>query len=448
MQRPGDTIAAVATPGGRGGIGIVRVSGPDSARIAKELCGGLPPPRTARYGAFRSADGTLLDRGLILHFPAPASYTGEDVVELHGHGGRAVMDLLLGRVLELGARHAAPGEFTERAFLNGKLDLVQAEAVADLIDSASAESARSAARSLEGRFSARIHELRDRLVDARAFIEAALDFPDEAAEFPAASAAEQRLAEWLEASAILLGQARSGRALRQGLRIVILGPPNAGKSSLLNRLLGSDRAIVDAAPGTTRDTVEESLVVGGIAMHAVDTAGLRDTADAVEAEGVRRALAAAAGADLLLVVMEDERAERELPRLRPQLPAGCRRIIVRNKIDLGGTRACRVEAAGEATISLSAKTGDGLDLLLTELRAESGAAAGEDAILARDRHIVALEQANAAVGRGLEALRSGRGAEVIAEELRGAQQELGRITGEFGADELLGEIFSRFCIGK
>jgi tRNA modification GTPase len=358
------------------------------------------------------------------------------------------MDLLLGRALELGARHAAPGEFTERAFMNGKLDLVQAEAVADLIDSASAESARSAVRSLEGRFSARIRELRDRLVDTRAFIEAALDFPDEAAEFPAAAAAEQRLAEWLAAAAALLGQARSGRALRQGLRIVILGPPNAGKSSLLNRLLGTDRAIVDATPGTTRDTVEEGLLIGGIAMHAIDTAGIRDTGDAVEAEGVRRALAAAAGADLLLVVTEDARAEQELPRLRQHLPADRRRIIVRNKIDLDGARAGRVVAGGEVTISLSAKTGDGLDLLLAELRAESGAGAGEDAILARDRHIASLERANAAVARALEALRSGRGAELIAEELRGAQQELGRITGEFGADELLGEIFSRFCIGK
>ena len=448
MDRPGDTIAAVATPGGRGGIGIVRISGPSCTAVARGILGAVPRARMAGYAAFRAADGTSIDRGIALYFRAPASYTGEDVLELHGHGGRAVMEMLLARALELGARHARPGEFTERAFLNGKLDLVQAEAVADLIDSASAAGARSAMRSLEGRFSLRLRELNEGLVQVRAFLEGALDFPEEAAEFPAAGGAERRLSDWLGAAGTLLGQARSGRVLRQGLRVVILGPPNAGKSSLLNLLAGTDRAIVDAAPGTTRDTVEEDLLIGGILAHVVDTAGIRDAADAVEAEGVRRALAAAAGADLLLVVTEDANAERDLARLRPYLPEGRRRIIVRNKIDLCGRVAGRSSAAGEVTIALSAKTGAGADLLLAELHAETGGGAGEDAILARDRHITALERASEAVTRALTALRGGGGAELIAEELRVAQQELGRLTGEFGADDLLGEIFARFCIGK
>ena len=448
MNEPGDTIAAVATPGGRGGIGVVRISGPGSPRIALEICGAAPRARAVRYCAFRAADGAVIDRGIALYFRGPASYTGEDVLELQGHGGRAVMDMLLARALELGARPARPGEFTERAFLNGKLDLVQAEAVADLIDSASAAGARSAMRSLEGRFSERVRGLQDGLVETRAFVEGALDFPEEAAEFPAAGAAERRFADWLGAATALLEQARSGRVLREGLRVVIVGPPNAGKSSLLNLLAGSERAIVDAVPGTTRDTVEEGFMVGAIRAHVVDTAGIRDASDAVETEGVRRALAAAAGADLLLVVTEDARAEQDLERLCPRLPA-CRRILVRNKIDLSGTPANRTVHNGEATVALSARTGAGLDLLLAELTEEAGGGvAGEDAILARDRHIHALEQASAAVQRAQEGLRAGRGVELAAEELRAAQRELGRITGEFGADDLLGEIFARFCIGK
>lgn len=448
MHRPGDTIAAVATPGGRGGIGIVRISGPDCARIAAAMLGSAPQERRARYCAFRAADDTILDRGIALYFRGPGSYTGEDVLELHGHGGRAVMDLLLARALELGARHARPGEFTERAFLNGKLDLVQAEAVADLIDSASAAGARGAMRSLEGQFSLQVAKLREGLVEARAFLEGALDFPEEAAEFPGADVAARGLAAWLAAADTLLGRAREGRLLREGLRVVILGPPNAGKSSLLNRLAGSERAIVDAAPGTTRDTVEEDLLVGGIRMHAVDTAGIRDTADTVEVEGVRRALAAAEAADLLLVVVEDAGAEAELQRLLPRLPEEARRIILRNKIDLSGAPALRAVRDATLTITASAKTGAGIELLLSALRDEAGGSAGEDAILARDRHVRALESAEAAVKRALAAVYARRGLELVAEELRTAHQELGRITGEFGADELLGEIFARFCIGK
>jgi tRNA modification GTPase len=448
MNQPGDTIAAVATPGGRGGIGVVRISGPGSAAIAREVCGEAPQPRSARYRAFRAADGSVIDRGIALFFAGPASYTGEDVLELHGHGGRAVMELLLARSLELGARHARPGEFTERAFLNGKLDLAQAEAVADLIDSASAASARSAQRSLEGVLSGRVRELKDGLVDIRVSLEGVLDFPEEAAEFPPGRDAAGRLAAWIGELDGLLAQSRGGRLLREGLRVVILGPPNAGKSSLLNRLCGSERAIVAATPGTTRDTVEESLRIGATLMHAVDTAGIRDSGDAVESEGVRRALAAAAAADLLLVVVEDAQAAPALAGLIPRI-AGRRRIVVRNKIDLSGTQAGRSNADGETILAVSAKTGAGMELLLEALREEAGGgAAGEDAILARDRHIAALELARAAAVRSLSALAGARGFELAAEELRAAQQELARITGEFGADDLLGEIFARFCIGK
>lgn len=449
MAEPGETIAAVATPGGRGGIGIIRISGIRAAALGAALGGDLPPPRHARHAAFRAADGTPIDRGLLIYFPAPASYTGEDVVELHGHGGRAVLELLLERVLELGARHARPGEFTERAFLNGKLDLVQAEAVADLIDSASRAGARGAMRSLEGEFSQRIRALQAELVALRVQIEGALDFPEEDAGFTAPAAGATGCAEWCRNADTLLARARNGRRLRAGLRVVILGPPNAGKSSLLNLLAASERAIVHATPGTTRDTLEESVLLDGGVLHVVDTAGLRETADPVEAEGIRRALAAAAAADLLLLVTDAAAATAAFEPLLPRLPPGVPRLIVRNKIDLCGQRAARTADAETPTIALSAKTGAGVELLRAALAQAAGTdAAAEDAILARERHIQAMERARAAVQRAGTRLGPGGGVELAAEELRAAQAELGRITGEFGADDLLGEIFARFCIGK
>lgn len=442
-----ETIAAIATPGGRGGIGIVRLSGPACLPIAQAVTGVTPRPRFAEYCTFRDRLGAVIDRGIMLFFKRPASYTGEDVVELHGHGGQVVMHMLLHRVLELGARLARPGEFTERAFLNGKLDLVQAEAVSDLIDSLSETAARSAMRSLEGEFSRRIGELRETLIRIRTFVESALDFPEEEVEFLSTADLDEQVRGWLQQLDGIATAARGGRVLRDGFRVVIAGPPNVGKSSLLNRLTESDRAIVDATPGTTRDTLEEGMVVGGIRMHIVDTAGIRDTADAVEAEGVRRARAAMESADLVLLVSEFGRADSAAASaVGRALPAGTHRLPVQNKIDLSGAAPC-VDSGGG--IALSAKTGAGVDLLLEALRrASDDNAGGEDVVLARDRHLVALAGARECVARGLNAWEQDHSAELLAEELRLGQDWLSRITGEFSTDDLLGEIFSRFCIGK
>ena len=445
-----ETIAAIATPGGRGGIGIVRVSGPASLDMARELTGRVPQPRLAEYSSFRDADGAAIDRGIMLYFPGPASYTGEDVLELHGHGGQVVMHMLLRRVLSLGARPARPGEFTERAFVNGRIDLLQAEAVADLIDSLSEGAARSALRSLDGAFSSRIGDLRDTLVRIRAQAEAVLDFPEEETQaFPGAQV-EQQLGDWLAALDRLTAAARAGSVLREGLRVVVVGPPNAGKSSLLNRLTDSDRAIVHSEPGTTRDTVEEGIVVGGIRMQIVDTAGIRAAADPVEEEGVRRALKAMDAADIVIAVNEygAPEDERVAAALR-SLPQGVDRLIVRNKIDLAGAAPAREEGNGSARIDLSVRTGAGMELLLEALgRAAGPDAPGEDVLLARARHLAELAAARAAVVAGLEGWRANQAGELLAEELRLAQEALGRITGEFTPDDLLGEIFSRFCIGK
>lgn len=441
-----DTIAAVATPPGRGGIGIVRISGPRAKDIAAALTGSAPAPRRAVYRPFADGECGILDRGIVLFFPAPASYTGQDVVELHAHGSPVVLRLILQRVLALGARLARPGEFTERAFLNGKLDLAQAEAVTDLIDSASEQAARAALRSLEGAFSQRVHALVEELVSIRAELEALLDFPDEEIDTRDTVAQEERMRALREDLARLVAGASRGRRLREGLRIVILGRPNVGKSSLLNRLTATDRAIVDATPGTTRDTLEETLVVGGISMHIVDTAGVRAAGDAVEAEGVRRALRAVQEADAILLVTEacgkDGDIEARIPEGRPV-------ICVHNKIDLRGEVPDSFQDGGRRHVALSAKTGAGIDLLVHALEAlnEAGAAE-EDAVLARERHLEALRAADGAVARAIDALAEGRGMEVAAEDLRTAQAALSRITGEFGADDLLGEIFARFCIGK
>ena len=450
MSGAGETIAAIATPGGRGGIGIVRISGAACADIARRLTGRAPRPRVAAYCTFRDADTSAIDRGLLLYFRQPASYTGEDVLELHGHGGQVVMQMLLRRVLALGARLARPGEFTERAFVNGKIDLVQAEAVADLIDSLSESAARSALRSLDGAFSGRIRHLRDALVQIRVAAEAALDFPEEEGTIAPVAEVERQLGVWLVDLDHVVAAARSGSVLREGLRVAIIGPPNVGKSSLLNRLTGSDRAIVHTQPGTTRDTLEEGIIVGGIRMHIIDTAGIREAGDPVEEEGVRRAYQAMEGADVVVSVgeygaAEDELVATALESLRERVA----RLRVRNKIDLYGAGPAVEMTGSDCCINLSARTGAGVNLLLEALRNKGGQGiAAEDAVLARARHLAELARAREAIARGLEGWRQGRGTELLAEELRLGQECLGRITGEHTPDDLLGEIFSRFCIGK
>ncbi len=450
MPQVTETIAAVATPAGRGGIGVVRVSGPGAAEVARGLGGSLPPPRMAVLRAFMDAGGRPIDEGLMLYFPAPRSYTGEDVLELHGHGGPVVMQMLLQRVLELGARPARPGEFSERAFLNGKLDLVQAEAVADLIDSSSARAARSALRSLQGNFSEALRSLMASLTETRALAEAWLDFADDELGRAPDAALESRLRRHLEAIDSVLRQARSGQALREGVRVVIAGPPNAGKSSLLNRLAGEQRAIVTDIPGTTRDTLEGSAVVDGIVFNLVDTAGLRDSADEIEQEGMRRARAAFGSADLILLLVEPSTPEDSVRTLLDE-GGSAAVVLVRNKIDLiGGTPGRTALQGTRAELRLSVRTGEGIDLLLQVLRETAGAEALDDGVfLARSRHLAGLEQARDCLA---QALRENRGAviplELLAENLRGAQNALGAICGEVTAEDVLDEIFSRFCIGK
>jgi tRNA modification GTPase len=460
-----DTIVAAATPPGRGGIAIVRVSGPAAAQIAQRLLGELPPPRVATMASFHGADGAPIDHGLVLYFPAPHSYTGEHVLELHGHGGPVLVEALIGRLLELGARRAQPGEFTQRAFLNGKLDLAQAEAVADLIDAASGAAARAALRSLAGEFSDRVLALSQALAELRADVEAAIDFADEAIDV----LSDQSLGARLESAAsqlqALRSRSRQGRLLTEGMTIVIAGRPNAGKSSLLNRLAGHDAAIVTATPGTTRDLLRERILLDGMPLHVLDTAGLRGAADAIEAEGIRRARAAMAGADRILFVIDaaaDPQASGYLEE-RALLPPGVPVSVVFNKIDLAARRtgadfAPTHDAASPASsetspspafIRVSALTGEGFDALAAHLKACMGfEAGGGGALSARARHIEALARVEACLAVAARQLAARNAPELVAEELRRAQQALGEIVGTESSDELLGRIFARFCIGK
>ncbi len=443
-----DTIAAIATPPGRGGVGMVRISGSLSIAIAEAICGVLPPPRHALFRRFRAGDGRILDQGIVLYFPAPHSFTGEDVLELHGHGGPVVMDLLLARTLELGARPARPGEFSERAFLNDKLDLTQAEAIADLIDSATTAAARAALRSLEGEFSRRIQALVEALIELRIYIEAAIDFPEEEIDF----LADQRLTEQLQALrgqlSALQAAAAQGRLLRDGMTVVIAGRPNAGKSSLLNQLAGREAAIVTDIPGTTRDVLREQIAIDGMPLHVIDTAGLRDSADPVEQEGVRRAWAEIANAERILLVVDDRRGfTAEDQALRERLPAQTGVTVLHNKIDLSGAEPALQAMHGGHALWLSAKTGAGLELLREHLKACMGYCGGEGTLMARRRHLQALERAAAALAVADAQLQVHAG-ELVAEELRQAQNALGEITGEVTSEELLGRIFSSFCIGK
>ena len=448
---PADVIAAVATPAGRGGIGVVRVSGPDLSAVVAGLLGRALAPREATVATLRGAHGEILDQGLALLFPAPASYTGETVLELHGHGGQAVLALLLKRCLELGARLAAPGEFTRRAFLNGKLDLAQAEGVADLIEAATATAARAAARSLTGAFSREIHQVVDALVELRMFTEATLDFPEEDVEFVRAADAAGKLAALRARLSALIARARQGSLLREGLDVVLIGQPNVGKSSLLNQLVGDEVAIVTPVPGTTRDAIRGSIEIGGIPLHVIDTAGLRPTADAVEQIGIERTWAALARADLALIVTDAREPDHPADAaIAARLPAELPRFMVRNKIDLAGLEAQQVRRNGASEVLLSAKTGAGIDLLREAILGAVGAQDDmEGSFLARERHLQALHAAAshleaAAAHLGLDAPPL----ELFAEELRLAQEQLSAITGEFTADDLLGVIFSRFCIGK
>jgi tRNA modification GTPase len=427
-----DTIAAIATPAGRGGIGVVRVSGPAVPRVARTILGRLPEPRVATFAAF--AD---LDEGIALYFPAPHSYTGEPVLELQGHGGPVVMQALLGACLDAGARLAEPGEFTRRAFLEGKLDLAQAEAVADLIDAATREAARSALRSLAGEFSSAIEELVAQLIELRALVEAMLDFPEEEVDALHARDAAARLTHTREALAEVLAKSRQGSLLRSGLHAVLAGRPNVGKSSLLNRLAGEERAIVTPEPGTTRDALREPVQIEGVPLVLIDTAGLRRATDAIEQLGMERTRRELQRADVILVVREAG-GSAELPK---DLPAATTRIDVYNKIDLAPDFA--VPAGG---VGVSAKTGAGLDRLRQAILAAVGwGETGESVFLARERHLRALENAGAHLAAAAGELSRW---ELFAEELRLAQAALGTITGEVRADDLLGEIFSRFCIGK
>lgn len=443
-----DTIVAPATPPGTGGVGVVRISGDESERIARAMLGGLPEPRVATFATFVDARGEPLDRGLALYFPAPASFTGESVIELQGHGSPVVISLLVEAAVELGARRAEPGEFTRRAFLNDKLDLAQAEAVADLVDSGTAQAARAALRALSGAFSAAVNELAEQLTAVRVYVEAAIDFPEEEIDFLGDDELAVRLASCAGAFESLLSRASVGRVMRDGYQVVIVGKPNAGKSSLMNRLSGEDTAIVTEIAGTTRDVLREQINIDGLAVELVDTAGLRVDPDRIEEEGIRRARKAMAQADAVLWMQD---ATEPAPRqIGEPVPDGVPVTIVRNKIDLSGERPGIVDAEAERpVVRLSARTGEGFDALRRHIRELAGFRdLGEGAYTARRRHVEALRDAKQHFEAGRAALRDARAGELLAEELRLAQQALGSITGEFTADDLLGRIFSEFCIGK
>ena len=448
MNAAADTIAAIATAPGHAGVGVLRISGPLAPRIAHALLGRAPRERHAHYATFRDAHGDVIDRGLLIAFTQPRSYTGEDVVELHAHGNPLMLHALLDRLVELGARHARPGEFSERAFLNGKLDLAQAEAVADLVASGSLAAARAAQRSLDGEFSRRARALTAQLVRVRTWIEAAIDFPEEEIDFLADAALRAETDALGATLADLLAATRRGVRLADGLHAVIVGKPNVGKSSLLNALSLSERAIVTDIAGTTRDVLRETIDLDGIALTLADTAGLRETADAVEREGVRRAQAELERADLAILVCAapDEEPDADL---LAALPDGVARIVVHNKIDLAGGIVPRAETRdGVAQVWLSARSGAGLEHLVAELRRHAGRGEANDgAFSARARHVAALLRAQASIDDARSALAANHG-ELAAEELRQAQHAIGEITGEFTSDDLLGEIFSSFCIGK
>lgn len=452
MSSP-DTIVAIASAPGRGAVGVIRVSGAGVPQIAAGILGGLPAPRQARLSSFLDAQGRSVDEGIALYFPAPASYTGEHVLELQGHGGALIVDMVLQRLLELGCRMARPGEFSERAFLNGKIDIAQAEAIADLIDAGTTAAARAAVRSLQGEFSARVDGLKTGITGLRAYVEAAIDFPDEEIDFLSDTALRERLTAVFAGFESITAAARQGALLREGLNVVIAGRPNAGKSSLLNRLAGDEIAIVTDVPGTTRDVLRQHMHLDGLPLNLVDTAGLRPTVDVVEAEGVRRARHEIARADRVLYIVDAagidhndaDRWAEELEGLPAEVPV----TLVFNKIDLTGVPPRLDDAAVPPRVFLSARTGGGLDLLRAHLQTSAGYLKSESgALAARRRHLDALSRARQHVQNAADTLSSTRAFELFAEDLRLAQHALGEITGEFTSEDLLGEIFGSFCIGK
>lgn len=456
MNVPRETIAAIATAQGRGGVGIVRISGPLAAKAASAITGRDLKPRFAHYGPFEDGAGQVIDEGIALYFPGPNSFTGEDVLELQGHGGPVVLDMLLQRCLELGSRLARPGEFSERAFLNDKLDLAQAEAIADLIEASSAQAARNALRSLQGAFSRRVDNLTEKLISLRIYVEAAIDFPEEEIDFLADGHVLKMLDGVREELSTVLREAGQGALLRDGMTVVIAGRPNAGKSSLLNALAGKEAAIVTEIAGTTRDILREHIHIDGMPLHVVDTAGLRDTEDQVEKIGVQRALKAIGEADRVLLVV-DATAPEALdpfalwPEFLEQRPDPAKVTLIRNKADLSGdVIELQTSADGHVTISLSAKAGgEGLDLLREHLKACMGyEQTSESSFSARRRHLEALRHASASLEHGRAQLTMAGAGELLAEDLRQAQQYLAEITGAFSPDDLLGRIFSSFCIGK
>lgn len=450
-----DTIAAVATPPGRGGVGILRISGRGAKDVALAVLGKLPKPRYADYLPFRDAEGSTLDQGIALWFPGPNSFTGEDVLELQGHGGPVILDLLLKRVLSLpDVRIARPGEFSERAFLNDKLDLAQAEAIADLIDASSEQAARSAMNSLQGAFSIRIHQLVEALTHLRIYVEAAIDFPDEEIDFLSDGKIEAQLNGVMADLDGVRAEARQGSLLREGMKVVIAGRPNAGKSSLLNELAGREAAIVTDIAGTTRDVLREHIHIDGMPLHIIDTAGLREASDEVERIGIERAWNEIEQADRVLFMVDGttttatEPAEI-WPEFMARLPSTLPITVVRNKADITGEALGLSEVNGHSLIRLSARTGEGIELLRDHLKQSMGFTSNmEGGFLARRRHLQALEQAAQHLVQGKEQLVSAYAGELLAEELRLAQQALSEITGEFTSDDLLGRIFSSFCIGK
>lgn len=448
MQRKSeiDIIAGIATAHGRGSVGIIRLSGPNLALLAQTLLHKSLTPRQACYGPFLDAQGEPLDQGIALFFPAPHSYTGEDVLELQGHGGTAVLQLILQRCLELGARLAEPGEFTRRAFLNDKLDLAQAESVADLIEATTGQAARSAVRSLQGEFSQMIHSLVSGLIRLRMLVEAMLDFPEEGLDASDHASRDVQLAVLREELEKVLGLARQGSLLREGAHIVLVGQPNVGKSSLLNCLSGEEIALVSEIPGTTRDVIRQAIQIGGVPLHIIDTAGLRDTAETVEQMGIARARDAMKKADAALILLDAKEGISEKDReIAVELPPDIPRIYVFNKIDLLD-QPSRIEQRGkDSCIYLSVKTGSGLDLLRDKLLGLIGWHQEAGVFMARERHLRALHAARKHL---LRAVKESQCAEILAEELRLTQESLNSITGEFTSDDLLGEIFSRFCIGK
>jgi tRNA modification GTPase len=449
-----DTIAAIASAPGRGAVGVIRVSGPNVPQIAESMLGAIPAPRVAQLANFLGSEGESLDLGLALFFPAPASYTGEHVLELQGHGGAFVLDSLLKRLLELGCRMARPGEFSERAYLNGKIDIAQAEAIADLIDAGTAAAARAAVRSMQGEFSAHIEALQAQITELRTLVEAAIDFPDEELDFVPGSELGRRMAEILMAFEMITAVARQGALLREGLNVVIAGKPNAGKSSLLNKLADDEIAIVTDQPGTTRDVLRQQVHLDGLPLNLIDTAGLRKVDDVVEAEGVRRAFAELGRADRVLYMLDaampaGERSASALAAELKELPQGVPVTLIFNKIDLSGVQASVDELHDPPQVFLSAKTGDGLDLLRAHLKSTAGYCGGDSgALSARRRHLDALDRAKASVVQAADTLTKTRAFELFAEDLRRAQLSLSEITGEVSSDDLLGEIFSSFCIGK